>query len=172
MNEINISQLEKMIFTIRGHKVMLDSDLALLYGVETKRLNEQVRRNLSRFPEDFMFECSSSDLAVMRSQIATASLSTGWNYRRSSTPLVFTENGVAMLSSVLNSEQAIQVNIAIMRIFTKLRSFLVLEHELRSDMKKLKEGTQRTFQAVFERMDAIEDIINPTVDPKRKKIGF
>ncbi len=114
--EIQLDQIQNMIYVIRGQNVMLDSDLAKLYGVETKRLNEQVRRNIDRFPDDFMFQLSKVGRGGKQKQ-----------------PLVFTENGVAMLSSVLNSKQAIKVNISIMRIFTKLRSFYALEE--RTDRK-------------------------------------
>ena len=106
--EIQINQIQNMIYVIRGQKVMLDSDLAKLYGVTTKRLNEQVRRNVDRFPNDFMFECNNSELVALRSQIATANSSSYWNHKRRNTPMVFTENGVAMLSTVLNSKQAIK----------------------------------------------------------------
>ncbi len=105
---------------------MLDSDLAKLYGVETKRLNEQVRRNLDRFPKDFMFQLTAQEYEFLKSQFATSKAGRGGKQKQ---PLVFTENGVAMLSSVLKSKQAVQVNIAIIRIFTKLRSFLLLEKE-------------------------------------------
>jgi len=121
------SQIEKMIYIIRGQRVMLDSDLAQLYGVETKALNQAVKRNLDRFPEDFYFECNFSDLEDLRSQIVTAKLekdATIWNHKRRVNPYVFTENGVAMLSGVLHGPLAVKVNISIMRIFTKLRSYL------------------------------------------------
>jgi hypothetical protein len=131
--EIKLDQIQNMIYVIRGQKVMLDSDLAKLYGVETKRLNEQVRRSIDRFPEDFMFECNSEELEILRSQFATTKFGNHWNYRRRLMPMVFTENGVAMLSSVINSKQAIKVNISIMRIFTKLRSFYALEEPLIKD---------------------------------------
>src|SRR5690606_40409702 len=111
--------LVNKIYEFRGQKVMLDSDLADLYGVETKRLNEQVRRNVSRFPKDFMFALNQEEIEILKSQIATSS----WGGRRKA-PNVFTEHGVLMLSSVLNSEQAIQVNIQIMRIFAKIRQYL------------------------------------------------
>lgn len=120
---IQLDQIQNMIYVIRGQKVMLDSDLAKLYGVETKRLNEQVRRNQNRFPDDFMFRLEPEEFEILRSQYATSS--SVWGGRRYQ-PLVFTENGVAMLSTVLNSEVAIEVNISIIRIFTKLRSFYAL----------------------------------------------
>ncbi len=111
---IPVERIERSILLIRGHKVMLDSDLAELYGVTTKRLNEQVKRNLSRFPDDFMFQLTESETYVLRSQYATSKKGRGG---RRYLPYVFTEQGVAMLSSVLNSERAIKVNIEIMRAF-------------------------------------------------------
>lgn len=113
-------QIEKLIYVIRGQKVMLDSDLAELYGVETKVLNQAVKRNISRFPEDFMFECNSRGLDDLRSQFVTSNATNTWKYKRWTSPLVFTEVGIAMLSTVLKSERAIQVNISIMRTFIKL----------------------------------------------------
>lgn len=172
MKQLTLTDIEKKIYLLRGQKIMLDADLAELYGVELKRLNEQVRRNLDRFPEDFMFGCDSSDLTDLKSQFATLGLLTTGIHRKRGTYLAFTENGVAMLSSILNSDQAVQVNIAIIRIFTKLRSFLVLETELRKDMNKLKTENNKMFQTVFERMDSIEEMISPKIDPNRKKIGL
>jgi hypothetical protein len=121
------------IYFIRNQKVMLDRDLAELYSVETKRLNEQVKRNLSRFPEDFMFQLSEIEFQNLKSQFATSS----WGGIRK-LPYVFTEHGVLMLSSVLNSEKAIQTNIQIMRIFTKIRQMLVDTTELRLDVETIK----------------------------------
>ena len=129
MSDITPIKIQKMIYIIRDQKVMIDSDLALLYGVETKRLNEQVRRNIERFPKDFMFQLTTEEYDILKSQIATSSLPHGGKRKL---PYVFTENGVAMLSSVLRSSQAIEVNVAIMRIFTKLRSYLLLEKDLTS----------------------------------------
>lgn len=169
--EVQLDQIQNMIYVIRGQKVMLDSDLAILYGVETKRLNEQVRRNLDRFPEDFMFECNSDELEVLRSQFATSNGETRWNYKRRSNPMVFTENGVAMLSSVLKSKQAVQVNIAIMRIFTKLRSFLMLEEENSKKIDTIEKGTNQLFKVVFERLDNLEEKL-PNLDSERRKIGI
>lgn len=150
---------------------MLDSDLAGLYGVETKVLNQAVKRNMNRFPDDFMFKPNNEELIDLRSQIVTARHLSSLNLNQFK-PNLFTENGVAMLSSVINSENAILVNIAIMRIFTKPRSFLVLESELRKDMRELKQGTGTLFKTVFERMDNLEDEIRPKLDPGRKKIGL
>lgn len=117
-----ITKIEAMIFTIRGQKVMLDSDLAELYGVELKSLLQAVRRNFERFPDDFAFECELNELEDLRSQFVTTNRSRHWNHMRRSLPFVFTESGVAMLSSVLNSPQAIQVNIAIIRVFERMDS--------------------------------------------------
>jgi hypothetical protein len=175
MNEENLyREIEKMIFTIRGQRVMLDSDLAKLYGVEVKRLNEQVKRNMDRFPTDFMFQCNSSDLENLRSQIATTKQTSNWNFMRRELPYVFTENGVAMLSSVLHSKQAVQINIGIMRIFTKLRSYLLLEKEINHNIQRLEQDVSEVFKVVFQRLDGLEEIVHPihTHMGKKKKIGI
>lgn len=151
---------------------MLDSDLAKLYGVETKVLNQAVRRNITRFPEDFLVEPNLGELESLRSQIVTANALTVWNHKRRTLPMLFTENGVAMLSSVLNSERAIQVNIAIMRTFTKLRSFLSMEDSLKEEVGELKKNTGKLFKIVFERLDGIEEDITPKLPANRKKIGL
>jgi len=169
--EVIISKIEKMIYILRGQKVMLDSDLAELYGVETKRLNEQVKRNMSRFPSDFLIQCDFNDLKDLRSQFATSNSTTTWNYKRRAMPYVFTENGVAMLSSVLNSERAIQVNISIMRTFTKLRKLLASGESLAQKVDDLEKGTDKLFRIVFERLEVVEANI-PIHDPDRKKIGI
>ena len=117
--------IERSIVTVRGHRVMLDDDLAKLYGVPTKRLNEQVKRNLARFPDDFMFELTADEASAMRSQFATASRR---NVRHA--PRAFTEQGVAMLASVLNSPRAVAVNIEIVRVFVRLRHALVVSTEM------------------------------------------
>ena len=163
-----IEQIKEMIFVIRGQKVMLDSDLAKLYGVETKRLNEQVRRNLDRFPQDFMFQLTPEEHVSLKSQIATSNKGRGGKQKQ---PLVFTENGVAMLSGILSSKQAINVNIAIMRIFTKLRSFLLLEKELVSRMDRLESDSAEVFKVVFEKLDSLDDQL-PTHKKDRAKIGL
>lgn len=155
--------IEKRIFLIRCHKVMLDFHLAPLYGVSTKRLKEQVRRNLARFPSDFMFQLTPEEFDILRSQIATSS----WGGRRYS-PYAFTEQGVAMLSSVLNSERAIQVNIEIMRAFVKLREILSTHKELARKLEELERKYDTQFKIVFE---AIRQLMKPPEKPKRK-IGF
>lgn len=164
---IQLEQIQDKIYFIRGKQVMLDSDLAKLYGVETKVLNQAIKRNLRRFPEDFMFRLSLEEHEILRSQFVTSSLEHGG---RRYEPFVFTENGVAMLSSILKSETAIDVNIAIMRIFTKLRSFLILEKELVNRMNNLKNNTAEVFKIVFEKLDCLNDVsIKQT---NRKKIGL
>ena len=154
------------IYVIRNQKVMLDSDLAELYGVETKRLNEQVGRNIDRFPEDFMFQLSEMEWNDLKSQFATSS----WGGRRK-LPFVFTEHGVLMLSSILNSQQAIQVNIQIVRIFTRLRNLLSEHTELKleiADIKKHLQNHDKNIELVFSYLDKLIDKENQP----RKRIGF
>lgn len=162
---IPIERIERMILLIRGQKVMLDSDLAELYGVTTKRLNEQVRRNLSRFPEDFVFQLTESESDLLRSKIATSK--TGRGGRRY-LPYVFTEQGVAMLSSVLNSERAIKVNIEIMRAFVRLRQILASNKELAKKLNELEKKYDAQFKIVF---DVIRELMR-TPEPKKRPIGF
>ena len=145
------------IYFIRNQKVMLDRDLAILYGIETKRLKEQVKRNISRFPEDFMFELTKSEFENWRSQFATSnSDKMGLRYL----PMAFTEHGVLMLSSVLKSDKAIQVNIQIMRIFTKVRQMLLDTTELKIDIlqiqKKL-ENHDKNIELVFSYLDELTE---------------
>lgn len=172
MEHSNLDQIEKMIYLIRGQRVMLDSDLAELYGAETKALKQAVKRNIKRFPNDFMFECDSRDLEDLRSQSVTANpLSDRYHMRRNN-PVCFTEAGIAMLSTVLNSERAIEVNISIIRLFIKLRSFLMMEQSSNDKVNRLEKNTNKLFKIVFERMDNIEEIIEPKLSPSRKKIGL
>ena len=158
------------IYLIRGQKVMLDNDLAELYGVETKRLNEQVRRNIERFPEDFMFQLTENEWEILRSQIATSKIGRGG---RTYLPNVFTEHGVLMLSSVLNSRQAVQVNIQVVRVFTRLRQ-LVSEHsELKLEIEEIKKklnNHDKNIEVVFSYLD---ELIDKKAMPKsRKRIGY
>jgi phage regulator Rha-like protein len=150
---------------LRGERVMLDEDIAGLYGVPTKRLNESVRRNRSRFPDDFMFQLNEKEWEILRSQSATSS---SWGGRRT-TPYAFTENGVAMLSSILNSESAIQVNIAIMRAFTELRKMLASHQDLARKLEAIESRYDSQFKVVFE---AIRQLMAPTISTKKKSIGF
>ncbi len=161
--------IEKMIYIVRDQKVMLDSDLAELYEVETRIINRNVQRNAGRFPADFMFQLTSEEFETLRSQFGISKSGKGG---RRYVPYAFTENGIAMLSSVLNSERAIQINISIMRIFTRLRSFLLLEKDLNERVTKLEQGTNQMFKIVFERMDNYEDMLQPNLSPNRKKVGL
>jgi len=138
MNEnIALQDVHNRIYRIRGQQVMLDSDLAILYGESTKRLNQQMRRNLSRFPPDFMFQLSATEIQALRLQSATLEKGAGRGRYRKYRPFAFTEHGIAMLSSVLRSEQAIQVNIAIIRTFIKLRHALAQNRELTRRVEKI-----------------------------------
>ncbi len=134
MTVIGTRDVAARIFKVRGQQVMLDNDLAYLYGVPTKYLNQQVRRNVSRFPSDFMFQLTAAEVDALRLQIATSKRGRGG---RRYSPLVFTEQGVAMLSSVLNSERAVQVNIAIVRAFVKLRHALANNRFLAHKMEEM-----------------------------------
>lgn len=153
------------IYWIRDRKVMLDRDLADLYGVKTKALKQAVRRNMRRFPEDFMFELSREEFENWRSQIVTSKADRmGLRYR----PMAFTEQGVAMLSSVLNSERAIQVNIQIMRAFTRLREMLAGHKDLKRKIEDMERRYDSQFRVVF---DAIRQLLEGETRP-RSKIGF
>jgi hypothetical protein len=156
-------RIENKIYLIRGEKAMLDSDLAELYGVTTKRLNEQVRRNLTRFPEDFMFRLTKEEAESLRSHFAT-SKKVGRGGRRYEA-LCFTEQGIAMLSSVLNSERAVQVNLYIIRVFTRLRALLVSHKELRDKVEEY----DKQIKVVF---DAVRTLLTPPKEPKKSQIGF
>ncbi|MFG1486539.1 ORF6N domain-containing protein [Halobacteriovorax sp. RZ-1] len=165
--KIQLEQIQNKIYHIRGTQVMLDSDLAELYGVETRVLNQSVRRNLKRFPDDFMFQLTREEYEVLKSQIVTSKDGRGGKQKQ---PLVFTENGVAMLSAVLKSDRAIEVNIAIMRIFTKLRSYYALEERIERKVGNLEQNVTQVFKVVFERLDNLEEIRRNT--KRRKKIGL
>ena len=159
--------IEKSIFVVQGHTVMLDSDLAKLYGVPTHRLNEQVKRNISRFPQDFMFRLSEEDAIFLRSQNAISKYGKGG---RRYLPYVFTEQGIAMLSSVLNSPKAIAVNIQIMRTFVKLRQMMSKNEELAQKIHQLEEKYDGQFKVVFEAIRRL--LAAPESKTKRRKIGF
>lgn len=168
----SVTKIEKIIYVIRGQKVMMDSDLADLYEVPLKDMNKQVRRNISRFPDDFMFYPNLSELEDLRCQFGTANPPTNWNHMRRSTPMLFTENGVSMLSSVLSSERAIQMNIAIIRVFHKLRSFHSLEATNANKISKLEKDTTRIFKIILERMDTLEIIVETKLPKRKRKIGL
>lgn len=160
-------QIERRIYLIRGEKVMLDSELAAMYGVTTKRLNEQVKRNLDRFPDDFCFQLTEEEYLSLRSHFATSKPGRGG---RRYMPYVFTEQGVAMLSSVLNSERAVQVNIAIMRAFVNMRRLAAtnveFEKKLTAIEKKLSDHDGH-FKQIFA---AIRAMMAPAKQPKQ--IGY
>jgi hypothetical protein len=170
---IPIERIEGAIYLIRGEKVILDRDLAALYCVSTKAFNQAVKRNLGRFPEDFMFQLTLEEaqawwqevMAIrLRSQNVTLKRGQHIKYR----PYAFTEHGILMLSSVLNSERAIQVNIEIMRTFVRLREMLASNAELSRRLDELESKYDRQFKAVF---DAIRQLMSPSVS-RRKEIGF
>ena len=164
---IPMERIESKILLIRGKKVMLDKDLAELYGVSTKRLNEQVKRNKYRFPEDFMFQLTKEEIDSSRSQFAT--LKQGQNIKY--LPYVFTEQGVAMLSSVLNSKKAILVNIQIMRIFTKLKEIIASHKELAHKLNQLENKIEKHDNEIKSIFEAIRQLMLPPDKPK-KRIGF
>jgi hypothetical protein len=157
-------EIERCILFIRGERVMLDTHLSILYGVQTKVLIQAVKRNIDRFPNDFMFQLTIEEVKDLRSQIVTSS----WGGRRYS-PYVFTEQGVAMLSSVLHSKQAIQVNIEIIRAFMRLRQLAGSHKELREKLQMLERKYDKQFKVVFE---AIHQLMDPPLLPKKRPIGF
>ena len=164
---IQPEQIEQVILLIRGQRVMLDRDLAALYGVETKNLNKAAQRNLDRFPADFMFQLTAEEAECLRFQFGTLKRGQHFKYL----PRVFTQEGVAMLSSVLRSPRAIQVNIAIMRVFVRLRETLALHKELARKLAELErkiEGHDTSIRSLF---DAIRELAAPRARP-HGEIGF
>ena len=159
------------IFVVRNQQVMLDTDLAELYGVETRRLNEQVKRNIDRFPEDFMFQLTKDEFDNLKSQIATSS----WGGRRT-LPYVFTEHGVLMLSSVLNSDRAIKINIQIMRIYTKIREMILTHKDILSKLEKVEEkmvNQDNQILVIFEYLKQFEQEKQIQLElQNRRKIGY
>lgn len=165
MNSVSIvDKIESKIFKIRGKKVMLDKDLAELYGVETKQLTRQVRRNIERFPDDFMFLLTHQEVRNLRCQIGTSSYG-GRRYL----PYAFTEQGVAMLSSVLHSKRAIQVNVQIMRAFVNLRRVAVTYADLKRKIEEIEKKYDSQFGIVFK---AIKILMEPLPQKSRPRIGF
>ena len=160
---VPVEVIEKHILVLRNQKVILDKDLSQLYGVPTKVLIQAVKRSLKRFPPDFMFQLNGDEFEILRSQIVTSS----WGGRRYF-PYAFTEQGIAMLSSVLNSERAIAVNIEIMRAFVRLREMVASHKELAKKLQELEKKYDAQFKVVF---DAIHTLLEPPKKPKRR-IGF
>jgi hypothetical protein len=154
--------IEKKIYMIRGHKVMLDRDLAAMYGVETRVMNQAVRRNIERFPDDFMFALTRDEIMNL-SQIVISS-----GIKHAPSVFVFTEHGVSMLSSVLNSPKAIMVNIQIMRTFARIREMMIHHKDLARRLDELEKKYDSQFKMVF---DAIRQLMSPP-EPKKRKIGF
>ena len=161
---VPVEVIERRILLIRGQKVMLSTDLAELYGVETRVLIQAVKRNIERFPEDFMFQMNDTEFANLKSQFVISS----WGGARRGNPYAFTEQGVAMLSSVLRSPRAVQVNIAIMRAFVKLRELLAGHKELGRKLEEMEQKYDAQFKVVFE---AIYTLMAP-LDKPRPRIGF
>jgi hypothetical protein len=154
------------IYLLRGQKVMLDEDLAELYQVPTGRLNEQVKRNIARFPADFMFQLTKEEFENLKSQNATSS----WGGRRK-LPSAFTEHGVLMLSSVLNSERAVSVNIQIMRIYTKMREMLMTNQEILLKLEQLEKQVVQNSEDIQMIFAALKELLNPPQEP-RPRVGF
>ena len=156
--------IKNKILFLRGAKVLLDRDLANLYGVETRTLIQAVKRNINRFPTDFMFHLTGQEVRNLKSQFVISS----WGGTRK-LPYVFTEQGVAMLSSVLNSERAIQVNIQIMRTFTKLRQLMATHEDLKRKIENMEKKYDYQFKVVF---DAIKQLLEPSKQESKRNIGF
>ena len=160
---VPLERVERLILVIRGQRIMLDADLAELYGVETKALNRALARNQERFPEDFAFQLTEAEVLDLRCQFGTSR----WGGRRYR-PYAFTEQGVAMLSGVLHSRRAIQVNVAIMRTFVRLRQMLASNARLARKLEELEKKYDNQFRIVF---DAIRELMTPPA-PKSRRIGF
>lgn len=166
-NLIPVESVIDKIIIIRRQKVILDSELAKLYGVTTKRLNQQVKRNINRFPKDFMLQLTNKEYDDLRSQFATSNKKGGRRYP----PFVFTEQGVAMLSSVLNSEKAIEVNILIIRAFVKLRDILSTHNEVKRKLEEIEKKYNKHEEKIIQIVKLINHLLTPPEKPKRK-IGF
>lgn len=164
---IPVERITRAIVLIRGQKVMLDEALAALYEVEVKALNQAVRRNAERFPADFMFQLTAEEAALLRSQIVT--LKTGRGRHRKYRPYAFTEQGVAMLSSVLHSRRAVRVNVEIMRAFVRLRQMLETHADLARKLAALEKKYDTQFKVVF---DAIRELMAPPEPKPKRRIGF
>ncbi len=168
---MHLQTIQTKIYELRGQKVMLDYDLAELYEVETKRLKESVKRNSRRFPSDFMFEITREEYHLLRSQFAT--LESGKGRHSKYLPHAFTEQGVAMLSGILNSDKAIDVNITIMRAFIALKQFALTNTELNNKLKELEESYNKQFKDVYEAIDYLLQKDKQDISQKeRKQIGY
>ncbi|MFA5340101.1 MAG: ORF6N domain-containing protein [Candidatus Omnitrophota bacterium] len=166
-NLVEQEVVQQKIYFIRGKKVILDRDLAVLYGVETKALIQAVKRNKERFPSDFMYQLTNKEVAILRSQFVTSR----WGGTRYSVR-AFTEQGVAMMSSVLKSKKAIQVNIAIMRVFVKLREILSIHKELAHKLTELERKLGKHDEEIIMIFQAIKELMTPPEGSPKRKIGF
>ncbi len=166
---VSAEQIENQILIVRGQRVMLDADLAKLYGVETRVLNQSVKRNASRFPTDFAYQLTPHEFANLKSQIVTSSLGHGGKRKL---PWVFTEHGVAMLTCVLNSRRAIQVNIEIMRAFVRLRRLLATPGELAAQLQKLAETVQLHDEQIKVITEVLRKLMQPPPQPPKGRISF
>ena len=165
---VPVEIIERKIYLVRGIKVMLDSDLARLYEIETFNLNKAVKRNLDRFPRDFMFQLNNKEFESLRFQDGISKSRGGRRYL----PYVFTEHGVAMLSSVLNSKRAVQVNIAIVRAFIKLRELLATHKDLILEIEKIKKEQKGQNQKIQSIISIINQMLNPLINENKEPIGF
>ena len=163
-----IQHVEEKIFFIRGNKVMLSNHLARMYGVEPKVLMQAVKRNIDRFPNDFMFQLSEEEFKNLKSQFVTSS----WGGARRARPYAFTEQGIAMLSSVLKSRQAVYINIAIMRAFVRLRQVLATHKDLADRLAALERRMDRKDQEVIALFEAIRKLLAPQPEKNKERMGF
>jgi len=164
-----LTKLQKMIYDIRGQNVMIDSDLAALYGVALKVMNQAVKRNIERFPADFMFQLTAEEWANLRSQIVTFNTDS-----RKYKPYAFTEHGILMLSSVLNSDRAISINIQVMRIFVRMRHYTITKNATNEQIAELRKLLMLYIEKNDKRVNDIIIVLNNLIEqpPKTKKIGF
>jgi ORF6N domain len=163
-----IANLESGIHLIRGHRVMLDSDLAAIYGVAAKRLNEQLKRNRPRFPNDFAFQLTVQEFTNLKSQIATSSSHGG----KRKLPWVFTEHGALMLASVLNSEIAVQASVRVVRAFVRLREMVAANAQLAAKLRELERRLDSHDEGIANLFAALKQLVEPSEPPKRREIGF
>ncbi len=167
---VTTESIELKILLIRGQKVMLDADLAELYGVETRRLNEQVSRNIERFPVDFMFQLTTEEFTSLRSQFAT--LKTGRGQHRKYMPYAFTEHGALMLGNVLKSAQAVEMSLMVVRAFVRMRELVAGNKELAQKLNQLERKVGAHDKAIAEIINAIRQLMAPSEPNKKRPIGF
>ena len=166
---LSIEDIAQRILIVRGRRVLLDADLAAFYGVVTKAFNQQVRRNLARFPADFMFQLNDAEAAALRSQIVT--LKTGRGQHRKYAPLAFTEHGAIMAATILNTPRATEVSVHVVRAFIELRNLVAGNKELASKLKRLERIVDSHDQAITGLIESMRQLMAPP-DPKKRPIGF